>query len=58
MEGLAGEGANRVALIRRCGTDLSWRNYHINDFTNSITFIRNTYDDTEGDSWYFCIPFA
>ena len=58
VEGLAGEGANRVALIRRCGTDLSWRNYHIDDFTNSITFIRNTYDDTEGDSWYFCIPFA
>ena len=56
VEGLAGEGANRVALIRRCGVDLAWRNYHINDFRNSMAFTRNAYDDTEGESWYFCIP--
>ena len=53
----ADEQADNVVLVQRCGTRVTWRNYHIDDFRNSPAFVRYTYHDTIGESWYFCIPY-
>ena len=55
VEGLYLADGDNVVLIQRCGDYVSWRNYKIDDFRFSRQFVRNTYYDTEGESWYFCI---
>ena len=52
------DNADNVVLKERCGTYISWRNYHIEDFTLNSEFTLNTFHQTVGGSWYLCVPIS